>query len=116
MNGSILTALETFKLDQDHKKIYADPNELVRAGFPASFLLPLMRIFETTDTDIYFCDGKIVDSLIGIGHLTLVYAIADHIGVLSDIGRGFTGSGFAMRAKIDGIQRLLDKRPIRTDV
>jgi hypothetical protein len=74
-----------------------------------------IRVFESTDTDKYFRDGKIVDKLIGISHLALVYAIADHIGLPRDIGRGFTGSGFAMRAKIDGIRRLLDKHPICTD-
>jgi hypothetical protein len=109
MRGSILTALETFQLDQHHEKIYADPNELIRAGFPASFLLPLIRVFESTDTYKYFCDGKVVDELIRISHLPLVYAIADHIGVAPDVGRGFTGRGFAMRAKIEGIQKLLDE-------
>jgi hypothetical protein len=109
MSGSILTALETFQLDEHHEKIYADPNELIRAGFPASFLLPLIRVFESTDTYKYFCDGKVVDELIGISHLALVCAIADHMGVPPDVGQGLTGRGFAMRAKIDGIQKLLDE-------
>jgi hypothetical protein len=107
MSGSIIKALETFNLDQHHEKIYADPNELIKAGFPAFFVLPLMRIFDSSDAYKYFTGEKVVEELIGVSHLALVYAIAEAIGVPPEIGRGFTGCGFAMRAKVDGIRKVL---------
>jgi hypothetical protein len=107
MSENLLRALQTFKLDQHHEKIYADANELIEAGFPASFLLPLIRCFESGTNYVYHWEGKIVDELIGISHLSLVYAIADYLGVPAEIGSRFTGRGFAVEAKIDAIQELL---------
>jgi len=38
MSENLLRALQTFKLDQHHEKIHADPNELIEAGFPGNWL------------------------------------------------------------------------------
>lgn len=110
MSENLLRALQTFKLDQHHEKIYADANELIEAGFPASFLSPLIRCFESGTNYVYHWEGKIVDELIGISHLSLVYAIADYLGVPPETGSRFTGRGFAMEAKIGAIQELLKER------
>jgi hypothetical protein len=91
MRRDIVTALNAFQLDQNHERIYTDPNELVEAGFPASFLLPLMRVFKSSEGYKYFRVGKIADEMIGISHLSLVYAIAEHLGVPPGTGSGFTG-------------------------
>lgn len=107
ITGILLRALQTFNLDQNHRKIYADPNELVEAGFPASFLLPSITCCESDANHIYHWRGKIVDELIGISHFSLVNAIADGLGVAPATGSDFTGQGFAMRANIDAIQELL---------
>ena len=64
MSENLLRALQTFKLDQHHEKIYADPNELIEAGVPASFLLPLIRCFESGTNYGYHWEGKFVDGLI----------------------------------------------------
>jgi hypothetical protein len=53
-------------LDQNHNRIYADPNELIEAGFPASFLLPLIKAFASSEGHKYFWDGTIVSEMIGI--------------------------------------------------
>ena len=113
MSENLLRALQTFKLDQHHEKIHADPNELIEAGFPASFLLPLIRCFESGTNYGYHWEGKFVDELIGISHLSLVYAIADYLGVPSETGSRFTGRGFAMEAKIDAITGLLIAQSLR---
>lgn len=105
----ILNAIQEFELDQNHNKIYDNPNKLINVGFPADFLLPLIRVFKSTDGP-YFWRGKIVDEMIGISHLTFIYAIAEYLGVPSHIGSEFTGSGFAMRAKIDAIRKILSER------
>ena len=107
MRGNIIQALQTFELDQHHEKIYVDPNELIDAGFPAAFLLPLLKVFESSDGYQYFRDGKAVTEMIGISHLSLIYAIATHVGVPSGTGSGFTGRGFATRANIDAIREVL---------
>ena len=107
MKGDILHALQTFELDQNHGRIYTDPNELIESGFSASFLLPLIKTFESSEGYKYFREGKIVAEMIGISHLSLIYAIADHLGVLPDTGTRFRGSGFAMRANIDAIRKIL---------
>ena len=86
MSGNIIQALKTFKLDQHHEKIYGDPNELIEAGFPAWFLLPLIKVFESSEGYKYFHKGTIVSELIGISHLSLIYAIADHLGIPPDAG------------------------------
>jgi hypothetical protein len=109
MRSDIVTALHTFQLDRNHERIYPDPNELVEAGFPASFLLPLMRVFESSEEYKYFRDGEIVHEMIGISHLSLIYAIAEHLGVPPERGSGFAGRGFAMRANIDAIREILDE-------
>lgn len=109
MSGNIIEALQTFELDQHHEKIYVDPNELIEAGFPAFFLLPLIKVFESSNGYQYFRHGKNVNELIGISHQSLIYAIAAHVGVPPGTGSGFTGSGFAMRANIDAIREVLDQ-------
>jgi hypothetical protein len=93
MRSDIVTALHTFQLDQNHERIYTDPNELVEAGFPASFLLPLMRVFESSEGYKYFRDGKIVDEMIGISHLSFIYAIAEHLGVPPGTGSDSQDAG-----------------------
>jgi hypothetical protein len=109
MTGNIIQALKTFELDQHHEKIYSDPNELIEAGFPASFLLPLIRVFESTEGYKYFYNGKVVSEMIGISHLSLIYAIAKHVGVPPETGPNFTGRGFAMRENIEAIRTLLNE-------
>ena len=107
MKTKIRNALNTFEIDQHHEKIYDNPNDLIDAGFPAEFLLPLINVFQSSEEYKYFRNGKIVNEMIGISHLSLVYAIAKSFGVPSDVGSGFTGRGFAMRAKIEAIQKIL---------
>jgi hypothetical protein len=113
MKSEIVRALQTFELDQNHERIYSDPNELIEAGFPASFLLPLIRVFESNGGYKYFRKGKIVAEMIGISHLSIIYGIADHLGVPPETGSGFTGRGFAMRANIEAIRNIL--RGLATD-
>jgi hypothetical protein len=113
MSANIIQALQTFELDQHHEKIYVDPNELIEAGFPAFFLLPLIKVFESSDGYKYFRDGKIVNEMIGISHLSLIYAIANHVGVPPGTGSNFTGSGFAMQANIDEIRKILERHKKR---
>jgi hypothetical protein len=67
-----------------------------------------MRVFESDEGYKYFRNGKIVDEMIGISHLSLIYAIAEHLGVPPGHSSGFTGRGFAMRANIDAIRKILD--------
>lgn len=110
MSNDLLKAIRDFKLDQHHEKIYTDPNKLIIEGFPAKFLLPLIRTFQSADGYKYFHQGNIVDEMIGISHPALIYAIADYLGVPPDTGSGFTGRGFAMRAVIDAIQKRLSER------
>ena len=107
MTCNIIEALKTFDHDQHHEKIYADPNALIDAGFPAFFLRPLIDVFGSSEGYKYFRDGKIVDEMFGISHLSLIYAIAKHIGVPPDTGSDFTGRGFAMRANIEAIRMVL---------
>jgi hypothetical protein len=109
VDNDIIRALRSFDLDQSHDKVYADPNELVQNGFPSSFLLPLITNFESSDEYVYFWEGNVVRELIGISHASLVYAIAKHVGVPSEMGSRFTGRGFAMRAVIDAIRDILAK-------
>ena len=87
--------------------------DVIEAGFPASFLLPLIRCFESGTNYGYHWEGKFVDELIGISHPSLVYAIADYLGVPSETGSRFTGRGFAMEAKIDAITGLLIAQSLR---
>jgi hypothetical protein len=105
-----MQALHTFDLDQHHEKVYADPNELIDAGFPASFLLPLLKVFASGDGRVFFRNGNPVGEMIGISHLSLVYAVASHLGVPPGTGSQFTGRGFAMRANIDAIREVLDSQ------
>ena len=91
MSGNIIQALKTFELDQHHEKIYGDPNELIEAGFPAWFLLPLIQVFEPSKGYKYFHKGIPVSELIGISHLSLIYAIADNVGLPPGTGSKFTG-------------------------
>lgn len=109
MANNIFKAIVKFELDQPHEKIYDDPNELIDADFPAAFLLPLIKTFQSTDEYQYFRRGKPVDEMIGISHAALVYAIAEHLGVPPNIGSNFTGRGFAMRANIDAIREILSQ-------
>jgi len=112
VNNSIVKAIQAFDLDQSHEKIYDDPNILIEAGFPATFILPLICSFHSTDGHKYFRRGKIVDEMIGISHVTLINAIAEYLGVPPDTGSDFTGRGFAMRANIDTIRKILSEREI----
>ena len=105
LNNSILKAIQALELCEHHERIH-DPNELIDAGFPAGFLLPLISVFDSGGRYQYYRCGKAVQEIIGISHLTLIYAIAEYLGVPYDIGLGFTGRGFAMRAKIDAIRDL----------
>jgi hypothetical protein len=109
VSDDVLKAIRAFDLDQHHEKIYDDPNDLIDAGFPADFLVPLIRAFRSTKGYQYFRRGKLVKEMIGISHLSLVYAIAEHLGVPPETGSGFTGRGFAMRAKIDAIRVILGR-------
>jgi hypothetical protein len=109
MSDNIIRALKTFKLDQHHEKIYDNPNELIEAGFPASFLVPLIKVFESSDGYKYFRKGTIVDEMIGISHLSLIYAIVKHLGLPTDVGSNHTGRGFAMQENIDAIRIYLTK-------
>jgi hypothetical protein len=110
MSDDVLDAIQVFKLDQHHEKIYTDPNELLNKGFPADFLLPLISIFRSTEGYQYFHQGKRMGEMIGIRHSALIYAIAEYLGVPPDTGSGFTGRGFAMRAVIDAIHKTLNER------
>jgi hypothetical protein len=103
----ICKALHTFKLDQHYETIYDNPNDLIDAGFPAAFLLPLIIVFQSAEGYRYCCRAKNVDEMIGISHHSLVCAIAESLGVPSGTGSGFTGRGFAMRAKLEAIQEIL---------
>lgn len=110
MNSNILKAIQTFELNQYHEKIYDDPNELIDAGFPADFILPLISAFQSNDGYQYYRRGKIVNEMIGISHPILIYAIADYLGVPPDTGSEFTGRGFSMQANIDAIRKILSER------
>jgi hypothetical protein len=107
MHDAILRAVQKYELDQNHNKVYDDPNELIEIGFPASFILPLIRVFRSREEYKYFWRGQIVDEMIGISHLSLVYAIAEDFGISSDAGSKFTGRGFAMRAIVDSIRQVM---------
>ena len=110
MNSNILKAIQAFELDHHHEKIFDNPNELIAAGFPASFLLPLINVFRSSDGYQYFRNSKAVDEMIGIRHAALIYAIAEHLGVPPDTGSHFTGRGSAMRANIDAIREILSEQ------
>ena len=107
MEDVIIKAVKSFNLKQHHEHIYANPNELIRAGFPASFLLPLIQIFQSTEGYNYFCEGEFVDEMVGISHRSVVYALGKYLGVPADTGAGLTGRGFAMQAVVDAIQQKL---------
>jgi hypothetical protein len=107
MTGNIDLAIRSFDLDQSHAKIYADPNELIESGFPASFLLPLIRAFSSSEGYKYLWRGRIVSEIIGISHGALISAIACHVGVPDD--SGFTGRGFSMQAQIEAIRKILEQ-------
>jgi hypothetical protein len=107
MSKGIDEAIRQFDIDQSHSKIYDDPNDLIEMGFPASFLLPLIKVYQSSDDYKYFCRGEIVNELIGISHFAIVAAIANHLGIPPDIGSQFTGRGFAMHAIIDAIRLAL---------
>jgi hypothetical protein len=109
MTSNIDLAIRSFDLDQSHTKIYADPNELIEAGFPASFLLPLIRAFASSEGYKHFWRGRIVSEMIGISHRALIAAIARHVGVPDEVGSGFTGRGFAMQAQIEAIRETLGR-------
>lgn len=109
MNSNILNAVQTFNLDQHHEKIFDDPNELIDAGFPANFLLPLINAFQSGDGFQYYRDERPVSEMIGISHRALIYAIAEHLGVPLGTGSHFTGRGFAMRENIDAIRKILSE-------
>ncbi len=104
----ILKAIQALDLHQHHETIH-DPNELIDGGFPANFLLPLIRIFDSSGRYQYVRQGRLVEEMIGISHLNLIYAVADYLGVSSEVGLGFTGRGFSMNAKIDAIESILNK-------
>ena len=53
---------------------------------------------------------EIVNEMIGIRHIALIYAIARYLGVPPSTGSQFTGRGFAMRANIEAIRKVLDER------
>lgn len=108
MSGNIHKAIKVFQLDRHHERIYDDPNELIEAGFPAEFLLPLIRVFTSSEGYKYHRRGTLVDEMIGISHAALVYAIAVHLGIPSDTGSTFTGRGFRLQANIDAIRKPLD--------
>ena len=110
MDDRILKAIMTFKLDQHHEKIYDNPNDLLLAGFPASFIIQLIRSYESSEDYKYFFRGEVVGEIIGISHAALVFAIGDYLGVSQGTGSGFTGRGFAMRAVIDEINNLLSEK------
>ncbi len=107
VRDKVVRAAQRFELDRHHELIYDDPNELIKAGFPGPFLLPLIRIFQSSDGYKYHLRGVFVDEMIGISHAALIYAIARHLGVPPSMGSEFTGRGFAMRANIEAIRRLL---------
>ena len=86
---------------------------LIDAGFSAEFLLPLVRAFHSSDGYRYFRRGELVDEMIGISHLSLVYAIGDRLGVPPDVGSRYTGRGFAMQAVIEAIKSLLENPKAR---
>lgn len=113
---SFRKAVEQFDLNQHHEKIYDDPNILIDAGFSAEFLLPLVRAFHSSDGYQYFRRGELVDEMIGISHMSLVYAIGERLGVPSDAGSEFTGRGFAMRAVIEAIKSLFGNQKKRREV
>jgi hypothetical protein len=110
VNDGVIRATQTFELDQHHETIHDNPNELIEAGFPGKFLLPLMEVFESSESYRYFRHGQIVNEMIGIRHSALIYAIARHLGVPSSTASGFTGRGFAVRATIEAIRKVLDER------
>ena len=112
MDEKVIQALRTFNLNAHHELIYHDPNELIDAGFPASFIFPLIQIFQSSSGYFIHWRGKVVNELIGISHLSLVYAIAHQLGVPTDTGSQFAGRGFAMRANIDAIRSILARDAI----
>ena len=113
--SSIIQAIKIFEFDQYHRTIYDDANELIEGGFPAEFLLPLIRIFTSDEGYQYYRRGELVDEMIGISHAALVYAIAKHLGVPSDTGSRFTGDGFRLGANIDAIRKILDDDRTRNE-
>ncbi len=100
-------AVKQFNLGESHRKIYVDLNELIKAGFSAEFLLPLIETFHSSASDVYYCRGEFIAEMIGISHLSLIYAIGRRLGVPENTGADFTGRGFAMEAVIDAINAAL---------
>lgn len=115
MSNKIDRAIRSFELQRSHSTIYSDPNVLVEAGFPGSFLLPLIEAFKSTETYKYYRDGKFVNEMIGISHGALISAIAKHLGVPDTAGQGLTGRGFVMQAEIEGIHQVLNDNSRRQD-
>jgi hypothetical protein len=108
-NIAILKAISAFDLHQYHETIH-DPNDLIDAGYPAHFLLPLISIYDSSGRYQYFRCDKPVQEIIGISHLDLIYALADYLSVPPEIGLGFTGRGFTMNAKIEAICEILSRK------
>ncbi|MBU1647766.1 MAG: hypothetical protein KJ846_06745 [Proteobacteria bacterium] len=91
----------------NHNKVYPDPNVLIKQGFDAEFILPLIEVFKSTPDYVYVYEMELVQELIGVSHLRLIYAIADHLKIPKGVGANYTGRGFAMQAVIEAIENEL---------
>jgi hypothetical protein len=108
-NNAILKAISALDLHQHHETIH-EPNDLTAFGLPAHFLSPLISVYDSSGRYQYLRCGIPVQEIIGISHLDLIYALADYLGVPSEIGLGFTGRGFAINAKIEVICEILSRK------
>ena len=63
VSDNVIRAAQTFDLDQHHEKIYDNPNDLIEAGFPGDFLLPIVKVFKSSVSYKYFRRGEIVNEM-----------------------------------------------------
>ncbi len=104
IKNSIVVAVNDFELEQHHELIYDNPNILISKGFPAFFLLPLLKIFESSNNYVFHRNGILVEEMIGISHFDLVMAIADILDCQNCVP-DYVGRGFIMGACIEEIKK-----------
>jgi hypothetical protein len=109
--NEILSALSNFDLDEpSHRLIYTEPNELIEMGFPPEFIHDLIKVHEGSQSYIYHFKKKPVSKLVGIAYTSLIWAIAEEIGVDTSVATEFTGEGFRTEAIVREIRKEIDRQ------
>ena len=111
----ILSALPNLDMDGWHDRVYTEPNDLVAMGFPAEFILQLVRGHESSPGRVYVFKGKIVGELVGIAHTSLIWAIAEEIGADMSVAGEFTGEGYRTNAIVGEIQRVMAEGGVKAN-